>query len=333
MRRGRNEERDDDEGPVLTPVLHFCDDAQRTAFVTAMAISVVSDETLGAQGLSDLPGERDIHMIVYKLDDEKNVVTVTQLPNMGKAKSLTCFFLYLIPKTRGTPSASLSFSSCIGLHESMNLYSHMLHGQGLKVPHPMVADYHEYLGRYLRMEISNEDAFMAQIYPAPPSRRFAAPETFRAALGPHEYLGGEYLDAGEQERPQRRRRIHEEEEGPLPFPMPPPMNMIRAVLEGFGITIREVDLSAPGRVDEKPEPEEVKPLEEAWEQLLSKPERIAGVPECNMCCDYSGTIALVPCGHRLCCDDCFRKMMTTSTLVKVCPKCREDFKTIVKVRD
>lgn len=87
MRRGRGDEEEDD-GPTLTPVLHFCDDAQRTAFVTAMAIPVVSDETLGAQGLSELPGERDIHMIVYKLDDEKNVVTVTQLPGMGKTNPL-----------------------------------------------------------------------------------------------------------------------------------------------------------------------------------------------------------------------------------------------------
>jgi hypothetical protein len=309
MRRGRN---DDDEGPTLTPVLHFCDDAQRTAFATAMAIPMVSDETLGAQGLSDLPAERDIHMIVYKLDDEKNVVTVTQLPGMGKAnvQRVSFFFVCVIPKTT-TPMGVVVF--VIGMHESMNLYSHMLHGQGLKVPHPMIADYHEYLGRYLRMEISNEDAFMDQIYPARPA---AAPQ-------------------GEQEEPlQRRRRIHGEYRGrPVPFPMPPPMNMIRAVLEDFGVILAEVDLSAPGRVDDKPEPQEVVPLEEAWERLLGTPEKIANLPDCTMCCEYSATIALVPCGHRLGCDDCFRKLMKTSTLTKVCPTCRVDFKTIVKVRD
>lgn len=183
------------------------------------------------------------------------------------------------------------------------------------MPHPMVPDYHEYLARYLTMDIPNDEAFLAQIYPDPPPPPLE----------------------DDWEPLQRRRRIHGEYRGmPVEFPMPPPQEMVQRALAEFGILnviFGEVDLSAPGRADEKPAPQEVMPLEEAWEQLLGTPEKIAGLPECRMCCEYSATIALVPCGHRLGCDDCFRKLMTTSTLTKVCPTCREDFKTIVKVRD
>jgi hypothetical protein len=227
---------------------------------------------------------------------------------MGKANPLCVLFVSNSENDKRAPMALVCRFRHVGLHESMNLYSHMIHGQGLKVPHPMVADYHEYLGRYLRMEISNEDAFMAQIYPARP-----APQ-------------------GEQEPPQRRRRIHDEE-GPLPFPMPPPMNMIRAVLEGFGIVIGEVDLSAPGRVDDKPEPEEVKPLGEAWEEIVKKPEKIDGMPNCQLCEEYSATIVMVPCGCRYGCDDCFRKFMNSTTIPKACIWCTRDFKTAVRMRN
>jgi len=270
------------------PVLHFCDEGQRAAFVIAMAIHKISDETLGGQGLSDLPGQRDMRIIIYKLLEDKTVATVTQLP--------------------GYP-----------LHESMNTYTEMLRGQGMKTPHPMIPEYHEYLGRYLGMNIRTDDAFMARIYLDHPQ--------------PH-------AAADDREPLQRRRRVNGEYRGRVvEFPMPPPQEMVQMALAEFGILNvffgggDGVDLSAPGRVDEKPAPQEVVPLEEAWEQLLGKPEKIAGVPDCSMCCEYSATIALVPCGHRLGCDDCFRKLMKTSTLTKVCPTCREDFKTIVKVRD
>jgi hypothetical protein len=290
MRRGREEEDDEEEeehrhqGPPLMPVLHFCNDAQRNAFVAAMAIPVVSDETLGAQGLSELPGERDLHVIIYKLCDEKNVVTVTQLPGRG-------------------------------LHESMNVYSHMLQGQGLKVPHPMIPEFHEHLGRYLSMEISNDDAFVSQIYPEPP-----------AEAVPREPL-------------RRRRRID--------FPVPPPLQMVQMVLGEFGLAANRLfiigggdgdgddvmDLSAPGPVERKPAPEEPLVLEEEWEKKLGKPEKIDGMPDCALCLEYSATIVLYPCGHRFGCDDCFRKLMKSKSCQKVCTRCRNDFKTFVKNRD
>ena len=335
MRRGRDEDEEEEEhhGPSLMPVLHFCDDAQRTAFATAMTTQeVISDETLEAQGLSNRPGEKEMRVVIYKLlpPSGKNVATITQLPGRG-------------------------------LHESMNMYIRMLHGQGLKVPHPMIPQCHEYLGRYLGTEIAEDDAFLGQLYCDPPLH---PPEADAVAVDDWDpwsqatssglrgddrfapYLGGR------QERPappplRQRRRVGGAYRPPPPpppappanlppdFPMPPPLQMIQAVLEEFGIFLAEggVDLSAPGRVEDKVEPQAVVPLEEAWEALLGKPEKIDGVPDCPLCMEYSATIALVPCGHRLGCDDCFRRLMTTSTLEKVCPTCKNDFKTIVKVRD
>lgn len=329
MRRGRDEDEEEEEqhGPSLMPVLHFCDDAQRTAFATAMTTQeVISDETLEAQGLSNRPGEKEMRVVIYKLlpPSGKNVATITQLPGRG-------------------------------LHESMNMYIRMLHGQGLKVPHPMIPGCHEYLGRYLGTELpQDDDAFLGQLYYDPPlhppEADVVAVDPWSQATSRGDDLFAPYL-GGRQERPvapplRQRRRVDGAYRPPAPpppppanlppgFPMPPPLQMIQAVLEEFGVFLAEggVDLSAPGRVEDKPEPQSVVPLKEAWEALLGKPEKIDGVPDCPLCAEYSATIALVPCGHRLGCDDCFRRLMTTSTLEKVCPTCKNDFKTIVKVRD
>jgi len=336
MRRGRDEEEEEEHhGPALMPVLHFCDDAQRTTFATAMTTQeVISDETLEAQGLSDTPGEKEMRVVIYKLlpPSGKNVLTVTQLPRRG-------------------------------LHESMNTYTRMLHGQGLKVPHPMIPEFHEYLGRYLGMEISNDDAFLEQLYAQPPPQAAGVDDSDPWSRATSSGLRGDDLFAPylgqRQERPaapplRQRRRVGGAVHRPPPpppappqnlppdFPFPPPLQMVRMVLSEFGYANvffmdggeeGGIDLSAPGRVEDKPKPLEVTPLGEEWEQLLGPPEKVDGVPDCPLCVEYSATITLVPCGHRLGCADCFRKLMTTSTLSKVCPECKNDFKTFVKVRN
>lgn len=130
MRRGRGggdeaEEEQQQQGPALTPVLHFCDEGQRIAFAMAMVIHerVVSEETLGAQGLSDTPGERDARIIIYKLSDEKNVVTVTQLPGRSERVDICDFCVFNSEKRRRLRRRR--FSSYRSLREHEHVLAHV----------------------------------------------------------------------------------------------------------------------------------------------------------------------------------------------------------------
>jgi hypothetical protein len=70
-------------------------------------------------------------------------------------------------------------------------------------------------------------------------------------------------------------------------------------------------------------------LDSGWAEKLLPIERLEVANEqnvtCIACCHYKKTILLVPCGHVSYCDECFRKMMTSNTLKKQCPECKQNF--------
>ena len=75
-------------------------------------------------------------------------------------------------------------------------------------------------------------------------------------------------------------------------------------------------------------------LSDAWEEKLRPlSELVQGTGErdtCQSCCTFEKTILMEPCWHMYYCDECFRKMMNSTTLRKECPVCKQKFTTIMR---
>lgn len=74
------------------------------------------------------------------------------------------------------------------------------------------------------------------------------------------------------------------------------------------------------------------PLNDAWEKKLKPLDELVEGPDiCQGCYKFEKTILMEPCCHMYYCDECFRKMMTSTTLIKECPMCKQKFDTIKRV--
>lgn len=120
---------------------------------------------------------------------------------------------------------------------------------------------------------------------------------------------------------------------------PPPyvnsiMGATLSALFGMGpngaFEILGMDLSRPPPAEPLPEqPQEIKgtALGEAWEAQLKPEEELKKTEEsdlqCQGCCTYVRTVITLPCKHQFYCDNCFRRHMSSDTLHKTCPECRE----------
>jgi hypothetical protein len=106
----------------------------------------------------------------------------------------------------------------------------------------------------------------------------------------------------------------------------------------FGSMIRSVMLQAmtddAGVVDDPspPKKREKLDLHPEWQQLLQPTEKASHEKyACGTCLENEKTILMIPCKHVFYCDDCFREMMTSTSLKKECPLCRKNVDSIERI--
>lgn len=70
------------------------------------------------------------------------------------------------------------------------------------------------------------------------------------------------------------------------------------------------------------------PNDEEMEKLN---EEHHGVKNCRICLSCKSEVALVPCGHMICCNDCGKTLLSQEKCNRRCPVCRKVVRCIMKI--